>query len=220
VPGKRPPEGWDRPSPRTGAPEGIDRGWAYAPGASVAETVAQLARRIAALPPEIGGELGASAPAAIDRAWADWVPRALAGDMTEAQLAGVLGREVVEALEARGRAPSTADIMVPPSLLSGPKARRHETAGDALSTEDWLALSQRLRVPSAVLLDERSGALLILLAGSERVPQLAVRLDYATGKRTPGGVTNMVVSAYRPKVADILGRVAGGLLSLLLGAVG
>ncbi len=33
------PSGWDRPDPRTGAPVGIDKGWDYAPGASVADTV-------------------------------------------------------------------------------------------------------------------------------------------------------------------------------------
>jgi hypothetical protein len=39
------PEGWDRPDPRTGAPPGIDRGWAHAPGASVAETVRTMAEK-------------------------------------------------------------------------------------------------------------------------------------------------------------------------------
>ncbi|WP_372605371.1 phage minor head protein, partial [Actibacterium sp.] len=39
-PGKSLPDNWPEIDPRTGAPKGIDKGWDYAPGASVAETVA------------------------------------------------------------------------------------------------------------------------------------------------------------------------------------
>ncbi len=44
-PGKELPDGWQALDPRTGAPKGIDRGWAYAPGASVARTIAHMASR-------------------------------------------------------------------------------------------------------------------------------------------------------------------------------
>jgi hypothetical protein len=36
------PEGWDTVDPKTDAPPGIDRGWAYAPGAGVVKTFGQL----------------------------------------------------------------------------------------------------------------------------------------------------------------------------------
>lgn len=49
-PDKPLPEGWQTPDPRTGAPGGIDKGWAYAPGATVSETVNALSRRLEALP--------------------------------------------------------------------------------------------------------------------------------------------------------------------------
>lgn len=45
-PDKTLPPGWDAADPRTGAPPGIDRGWDYAPGASVARTVATTAEKI------------------------------------------------------------------------------------------------------------------------------------------------------------------------------
>ncbi|MCC7345999.1 MAG: hypothetical protein IT538_01260 [Variibacter sp.] len=44
-PGKALPEDWDAVDRRTGAPAGIDRGWDYAPGASVARTVATMAQK-------------------------------------------------------------------------------------------------------------------------------------------------------------------------------
>lgn len=51
-------EGWDKLSPKTGAPEGIDKGWAYAPGASVADEINRLvAAKRATLPPELAAEL-------------------------------------------------------------------------------------------------------------------------------------------------------------------
>lgn len=49
-PDKPLPAGWDRIDPKTGAPVGIDKGWAYAPGASVVETVSALSKRLDALP--------------------------------------------------------------------------------------------------------------------------------------------------------------------------
>lgn len=49
-PDKTLPEGWQKTDPKTGAPVGIDKGWDYAPGASVADTVASLSKRLDLLP--------------------------------------------------------------------------------------------------------------------------------------------------------------------------
>jgi hypothetical protein len=38
-------DGWQDKNPKTGAPDGIDKGWAYAPGASVADIVAEMAKK-------------------------------------------------------------------------------------------------------------------------------------------------------------------------------
>lgn len=52
-PDKDLPENWRLLDGKTGAPKGIDRGWAYAPGASVAETVSTLAENIERLPEQL-----------------------------------------------------------------------------------------------------------------------------------------------------------------------
>lgn len=44
-PGKVLPEGWDNSDPETGAPPGIDPGWDYRPGDTVADTVQQMAAK-------------------------------------------------------------------------------------------------------------------------------------------------------------------------------
>ena len=43
-------DGWDAPLAKTGAPEGIDKGWGYAPGATVADTVNALRTKLETLP--------------------------------------------------------------------------------------------------------------------------------------------------------------------------
>lgn len=45
-PNKRLPDDWDRPDPNTGLPAGVQRGWGYAPGASVASRVQAIAGRV------------------------------------------------------------------------------------------------------------------------------------------------------------------------------
>jgi hypothetical protein len=49
-PAKTLPPGWEKADPRTGAPKGIDRGFAHAPGATVAETVRALVPKLDHLP--------------------------------------------------------------------------------------------------------------------------------------------------------------------------
>lgn len=46
------PAGWDGLDARTGEPPGIDKGWGYAPGATVADQVRTLATKLDRLPPQ------------------------------------------------------------------------------------------------------------------------------------------------------------------------
>lgn len=52
TPGKELPPGWEKLDPKTGAPVGIDRGWAYAPGASAVQDILALVREKARGMPE------------------------------------------------------------------------------------------------------------------------------------------------------------------------
>jgi len=47
-----PPPGWDVPDPETGLPPGIQEGWDYAPGGTVADRVRALAPKLDRLPPK------------------------------------------------------------------------------------------------------------------------------------------------------------------------
>jgi len=55
-----PPPGWDVIDPKTGAPRGIDKGWAYAPGASTDTSLQQMvADKMITYPPAIAQALAA-----------------------------------------------------------------------------------------------------------------------------------------------------------------
>ena len=56
------PDNWQALDPRTGAPVGIDKGWAYAPGASVAATVSAMASPVVHWPYEIAKAYMLSVP--------------------------------------------------------------------------------------------------------------------------------------------------------------
>ncbi|WP_323780128.1 phage minor head protein [Thalassovita sp.] len=56
-PGLKLQPGWDRIDAKTGAPAGIGKGWAYAPGASVAETVNALTPKLDQLPEQLSIDL-------------------------------------------------------------------------------------------------------------------------------------------------------------------
>lgn len=49
-PGKELPDGWQKLDPKTGAPVGIDKGWAYAPGRTAVDDIATLTSKLDALP--------------------------------------------------------------------------------------------------------------------------------------------------------------------------
>lgn len=71
VPGKSLPDGWNTRDPKTGAPPGIGKGWDYAPGASVSETVQAMARKVGAWEYQIAKAFMDSLPAETADALAD-----------------------------------------------------------------------------------------------------------------------------------------------------
>jgi hypothetical protein len=217
-PDKKLPDGWQTPDPKTGAPRGIDKGWDYAPGRSVAETVSLAAKKISSLPAEIGSSYGTGLQGIIERAWPTWVADTMVRGSHEPGLAGVMSRALISAAEAKGVAPTSAEMMIKPGLLIGPKADRHSNAGDALTAKQWLLLPQLLKHPKAVLLDRKTGNLILMIDGDDANGQLALALDYAVKK--PKSVVNLVVSAYRPNQDSLRGRVNAGLLDLILGSLG
>lgn len=111
--------------------------------------------------------------------------------------------DVGEALAKANIAPRSAEIMVKPGIVKGPKASRHALAGDALSKTEWSSLPELLQSPRAVLKDERSGNLIFIVgvrSQDGRIVQLVVEVEREISDRRSA---NVVVSAYKPRVSDL-----------------
>lgn len=65
------PDDWAAIDPRTGAPKGVGKGWAYAPGASVDALVAQIAEKSLDWPPDVVAAFAARLSAEMGRAFSE-----------------------------------------------------------------------------------------------------------------------------------------------------
>lgn len=103
-PGKVLPEGWDGVDARTGAPPGIDKGWAYAPGATQIARIREQARaKLPGLPPPVAAGLRG----AID-APRQWVPARTLADAA----AQLVASGAAEAADLRGMRLSGANELL------------------------------------------------------------------------------------------------------------
>lgn len=107
-PSKTLPDGWDAIDPRTGAPDGIDKGWAYAPGASVASAVTEVAKKMGNWP----GSIPASFVADLPVEKADELVRAYRSLPSTADTVAAWARRVME--------PNPDGFAPPPVLPLGP----------------------------------------------------------------------------------------------------
>jgi len=94
-----PPAGWDDLDEKTGAPVGIDKGWAYAPGASVKRELAGMVNsKVAKLPPALGNALADDVAANTPKvaksvAEASRIAKQIIDQQTKAWPLDVLGKE-------------------------------------------------------------------------------------------------------------------------------
>lgn len=106
--------------------------------------------------------------------------------------------------------------MVRPGLLHGPKAERHLDDGNALAPEQWRGLPGLWRRAVALILDMESGKPLWLLPGADgRTPQLAVEVDFVTGR--PKRATNAVKSAFLQRAEVLDAKLRGGKIKIMWG---
>lgn len=216
-----PPPGWDEIDPETGAPPGVDAGFAYAPGANVTTPLQQLvdqklikldapigAAMYQAMRPVLMAERQKSFKVYLDTVLADPVKR---GRMS---VAGAIDPATLAWLErVKGIVPATAEITVQDALIVGKKAERHAAAGDALTPDEWANLPWMLDNPDQVLFDTRTGKLVyVSYSGDPRQAKLAVEFDYKLKK---GEGTNMLVSAFKPPVGSIQSGIVGGIYEIV-----
>lgn len=186
-PGKPLPEGWQKLDPKTGAPVGIDRGWAYAPGRTVAHTIRAISQKIVDMPAPTGAGLLSDWP---DRFFEQWAA-AFAEFIDETQkdfergrwmVVGALKPLWIEKAQEAGIKPVTAEIVVRERDI------RHtfRDSKDAKLDRGWYRnLPVHLRKPDAVILDptrEGSPAILLVYGRGPGTPKLVVQINYRLKK--------------------------------------
>ena len=186
-----PPDGWDVPDDKGRLP-GIDAGWDYAPGRSVATSLMDLAsQKLLKLDAPIGAAMWESMPPVLARevaaGFAAWVDGVLAAGQS-AKTYGTVGvmtlHEVDFYAALRGERPVTAEIVIEDRLIVGKKAKRHEAAGNALTTDEWKRLPGALASEREVYYDKTNGNLLYVVSAlsDDRVVKLAVQVDFAVDR--------------------------------------
>ncbi|MCX8016327.1 MAG: phage minor head protein [Rhodocyclaceae bacterium] len=213
-------------NPRTGEvrmiPARIDPGFGYNVGEAAQrwQGLLEAAReKVAGYAAAIGAQLADDIAPLVERDWAGWIDAALAGkERNRLGWLGVISPRDLAHLMSAGIEPQTAEVMVRPGLVHGPKAKRHEDDGNALTDAQWRGLPALWRRAVALILDMESGKPLWLLPGADgRTPQLAVEVGFVTGR--PKRTTNAAVSAYTVTLADMKNRLRAGNAKLLWGAL-
>lgn len=205
-PGVTPPEGWDQIDPRTGAPKGIDKGWAYAPGASASEAISLAAAKAPTLPAPLAQDFIQSLDAVIDRAWPTWVDVAQGGRTDRPALVGALDPLVRADAVAAGTA-DVAQTLTPNPAIIAPVALARSMP-DALLQD----MPARLRRPQAVLQDPATGELIYVLTDSGGLPVLEARL-------APGSSGNEIRSVAPIDLGALIQALIAGALQLVIGSL-
>ena len=185
-----PPDGWDQPDPNTGAPPGIDNGFAYAPGANAATPLRELVKqKLFRLDAPIGAQMWqALNPALLREAAADfgqWVAavRAAGKPVGETFLVSAMPPELVAQLEALRLAPATANIVVRDEDV----LHTFRPGKQNLLPADWYAqLPTLMDQPRAVVLDTTVAdkpALLYLFDLPGETAKMVLTLDYQVWRR-------------------------------------
>lgn len=226
-PDKQLPDGWDRRDPETGQFPGVGRGWDYAPGATVAETVNALKDKLPNLPAPIGAAMFHSWPQKrrdhLAREFAAFVDRSLSSRVEKNyMIVGALKPSWIAEAASRGVQVESAEIAVTDrdiqhSFRGMPYVTAPSRRGDVMQPKadpvdlDWYKrLPDHLLNPDAVLLDRRKKepALLLLYGAKDSRTKLVIEINTWIKKARQD--MNTVQSGRHVSVADILNDIHTG----------
>lgn len=219
-PDKLLPPGWDAPDPKTGLPKGIDKGWAYAPGATVSEAIIATTERLPRLPPALGSALMAATPAAardeLEHAFGRFVDQTLAGlPKGERFILGAMKPAWVEALQSRDVPLVSAEI----GIRDRDVWHIQRDSKVQPVQMDWLKrLPALLDSPDAVILERAASgnALLLIFRQGEGANRIVMKLNFRDSKAAD--VINLIRSG-RVIGPEGLGSMRGATFDLLEGSL-
>lgn len=226
-PGKTLPANWNVRDGGTGAPAGIDKGWAYAPGATAAADITVLANKLPALPAEIGASLFGLAirereALQLQASWSEFLDTSLKTQVQQrSMIVGALLPEWVAAAESHGVKIASAEIAVtdkgiqhtfrgtPALTVPGRRAGAIGPKQRPLDLDWFRLLPAHLRAPQAVLLDKtgKDHALILVYPVEGSLAKLVIRVDVDVQRR---GIMNTVTTGRIVDLPDIKADVSRG----------
>ena len=199
------PEGWDAINPKTGAPFGIDKGWDYAPGASVAATFREIidqklinleapigAALWERLKPVLAGEMRSAVSGMVDRVTAEFVraklanpenPRVIVGN--EAVVTHVVSPATVADLAARDHPMQSADVWLREAEVFH-ALRDAKTGRGAALPEAVLRELPKYLENADPYLDTNDTALIYAFDLPQNMGKVAVNINYSEKIRSAG----------------------------------
>ena len=187
-----PPAGWDRIDGKTGAPVGIDKGFDYAPGASVKRPLQELIdAKLIKLDAPLGAEVWrAVKPVLLQERTAAWqavfdaTRQAMAGK-GETVLVHTVSPQTVAALADEGVVLENAAVWMRDTELVHALRDTKAARGAALADKVWRDLPAMLQ-DAAAYLDTQNNTLLYAVDLDERAGKVVIRVNYNEKGRFDG----------------------------------
>lgn len=187
-----PPEGWDVVVEKTGAPPGIDRGWAYAPGANAQTALLDLVgQKLFKLDAAIGSQMWLTLAPVIQaeqqRALAALVDTVAATMLQrgDAALVTVVKPDVVARLARLERPLESADVWLRDVELVHALRDTKAERGAALPASVWRDLPRLLETATPYF-DTADPALIYVFDAGDGLGKVVVRINYHAQMRTAG----------------------------------
>lgn len=216
-----PRAGWDTVDPKTGTQVGIDKGFNYAPGANVDLPLKKLIDdKLVKLDAPIGAAMYDTMRPVLmaeqETAFKGFVADVHSNPGTQGRAAviGAIDPATLEWLATtRNIRPASSAIAIADNLVAGVGA-----PGAGFSPEDWTSLVRLVDQPGQVLVDARSGRLILVgeaagaAAGAE-AQMIAAELDYQVQRGTGRG--NPIVSIFKVLQSGIREWIKAGTVEVL-----
>lgn len=233
-PGKQLPPDWHKRGPDGNLP-GVGKGWDYAPGATVADTLTALDEKLPKLPAAIGAAMFHGFPvksrSTLSDEFARFVDRSLASRVEKNyMIVGALKPSWVTAAQGHGVNVQSAEIAVTDKdVLHAFRGTSHVTAPTTRRTDhrqakvepvdlSWYkSLPDHLLVPDAVLLDRREKEPVFLLVYGQQNSAAKLVVEVNTWVKKAKQAMNTVQSGRMIQLIDIRADLNHQMVAILEG---
>lgn len=235
APDKQLPPDWDKRGPDGNLP-GVGKGWDYAPGAAVADTLTALDEKLPKLPAAIGAAMfhgfTLNTRSTLSDEFARFVDHSLANRVEKNyMIVGALKPSWITAAKTHGIDVESAEIAVTDKdvqhtfrgtvhvTATSTKAVPRQAKVDPVDLSWYKSLPDHLLAPDAVLLDRREKEPVFLLVYGQQNKAAKLVVEVNTWVKKAKQAMNTVQSGRMVQLIDIQGDLSHQMVDLLEGGL-